>query len=78
MTRGNFQAMNVVEEIVDIRERLARMEGSIEHLVRASDRTVKEVKQIPKEVQATGNIVIPIAVVTVIVNAVIAIVPKLL
>lgn len=53
--------MNVVEEIVEIRERLARMEGTIEHISKTLDQSNKQLKQIPKE--GGGNIVIPVAVV---------------
>lgn len=66
--------MNVVEEIVEIRERLARMEGSIEHLVKTADSSQKQLKQIPKE--AGGNIVVPVAAVVVLVNLGVAVIDK--
>jgi len=77
MSDGRFDGMNTVEEIVEIRERLARIENNIDHLVKASDRTVREVKAIPKEHAPTqGNIVIPVAAVTVFVNLAIALIQK--
>lgn len=67
--------MNVVEEVVDIRERLARIEGNIDHLVSSVDQIKKDGKEPPKG--TTGHIVVPITLVTIIVNAVIAAITKL-